>query len=547
MRVPRRALRTVVLALALAVAGVAPATAEAAAAWKAVSAGAGASVDFRAVATYRPPGQTTDVVVAVGQDTSTHEAAIFRLVAGSWQRDPIAQVPAGSRLTAVALTRDAAWAVGDKAGTGEDESPCEACEPFVVRFAGGGAELARAPDPGAETPPSWIQLPVDKTSGPLTSVVLSGDDGFLGSARGDVHRIEDGAIGGSLAYTPFATRPTAVNGLALPAAEHGFAVGDSSLPSGGRIFELSAGGAQAAGFQPNPAPAAALRAVAAVPGAAGQPSPALAIEPAAYWLPDAAGIWRREQPSPAFSDPSNDLRAVAMLREGATITSAIAGSASGQPGQEGAVWIRSGTANSGSWTPYQRLGPPLRGVAVAGREDVWAVGGGGAVLHFAPVLSDDDGGDGGDTGTDGDTGTGGRTGSDRAAGGPAGGSSKGGNDIPTQVIVKPPPRRRPGSKPRAPKPRRMVRDLRVRVGRGRVFISFRLLARARVGARAMSGRRTVGRLKARLMRPGNRRLIVRYRGRKPPTKLQIIVRPTTRAAASRWSAPQRENRRHARR
>jgi hypothetical protein len=70
-----------------------------------------------------------------------------------------------------------------------------------------------------------------------------------------------------------------------------------------------------------------------------------------------------------------------------------------------------------------------------------------------------------------------------------------------------------------------MRGVRVRVFRGRVVIYFRLVKRARVSARALRGRKLVGLAAARLMKAGRGSLVLRYRGAKPPSQLQIIVRP----------------------
>jgi hypothetical protein len=72
---------------------------------------------------------------------------------------------------------------------------------------------------------------------------------------------------------------------------------------------------------------------------------------------------------------------------------------------------------------------------------------------------------------------------------------------------------------------RLLRNVKVRVLKGRLVISFRLIASARVAVRAMRGHRLVGRTAARLMRKGQGRVVLRYRGNRPPTQLQLIVRP----------------------
>ncbi|HEV2813188.1 MAG TPA: hypothetical protein VGW10_08060, partial [Solirubrobacteraceae bacterium] len=72
---------------------------------------------------------------------------------------------------------------------------------------------------------------------------------------------------------------------------------------------------------------------------------------------------------------------------------------------------------------------------------------------------------------------------------------------------------------------RLLVGLKARRTGRRLVLSFRLRARARVFVTALRGERIVGRLSSRPLRPGARRLVVTFRGRKPPTQLKIVVRP----------------------
>jgi hypothetical protein len=52
---------------------------------------------------------------------------------------------------------------------------------------------------------------------------------------------------------------------------------------------------------------------------------------------------------------------------------------------------------------------------------------------------------------------------------------------------------------------------------------FRVRARARVGVIAKRGHRVVGRRAMRVMNKGRARIVLRYRGRQPPTQLKIVA------------------------
>jgi hypothetical protein len=53
-----------------------------------------------------------------------------------------------------------------------------------------------------------------------------------------------------------------------------------------------------------------------------------------------------------------------------------------------------------------------------------------------------------------------------------------------------------------------------------------------VSARALRAGKLVGRSSARLLKAGPGSLVVRYRGAKPPSQLQIIVRPVSGAGSA---------------
>jgi hypothetical protein len=509
-----------------AVAAIAPAAASAAPVWQLDSPATASGVDFHAVAAYRPAGQATDVIVAVGQDPVTQAPAIYRRVNDSWQQDSLPAALTHACLVDVAITASATWAIGNQDG-------CTGATPVALRLTGELTKSAASAE--------WASFDLSGPQGvpgPLTSIVLDGANGFLANASGSVYRIEDGDtphLGAAVTYSPNdQVKPKALTGLALAASDRALAVGDSAIAASPRIFSVTSSQASPEPFQPDPDGIVPLVGVGAAIGAPA--TTAVAIEDGAYWVPSDNGIWTRQRTS-TFTDQGTDLNGVTVTGSGDTLTSAIAGSLPGSGSPEGAVWLRSGAAgwpaSNGGWKRYPGLGTALADVSVVAPDDVWAAGAQGNIRHFGepppPEVKS-----GGDTG--GETGSGGGGGTDAGGGaggatGDTGGGSGGGSTPATVVIENPAPSQTPPSsttQPPAKRPttsQRLLRNVRVKMIRGRLIISFRLVAPARVGAQARTAGRLVGRLRERLLAPGRRTLVLRYRGRRPPTQLQLIVRP----------------------
>jgi hypothetical protein len=514
---------------ALVLAWLAPPLASAEPVWQAAGPGDAAKVDFHAIATYGTDA-THYVVVAVGQDTSTGSPGpvIYRRVDGQWERQALpASLGSAACLNGLAVTATAAWAIGNSTG-------CATGTPVVLRFPLGGPELAKT-----DTAAKWEPVTPSAVTDPLSSIALQGATGYVGDVKGNIYSVDDASattpVGAKVSATP---QPTAVNGIALTDGKD-LAAGDNALPNGGRVYEVASNGASPAQFKPD-----ASGAVALVDVAATSDTP-VAIEDGAYWRPDPAhqNLWTRYRPADTFSDAGMHLRGVDVAGSGEGTTAAIAGVTDAG----GAAWLRDGSngnawiLSTGGWRKYTGLGAALEDAAVVAPNDVWAAGAQGNVRHFAepppPPKQDDEGGTGGDNGSASSTG-GGST--DTGTG--AGTSSAG--DTPHTTIVE-----QPAPKSGAPKPTpanagqtpkgaqrkptgRLMRDVRVRVVRGRLIITFRLTAPARVGARASTAGRVLGQVSARLLGPGKRSLVLRYRGQRPPTQLQLIVRPAGRATTT---------------
>jgi Thrombospondin type 3 repeat len=87
------------------------------------------------------------------------------------------------------------------------------------------------------------------------------------------------------------------------------------------------------------------------------------------------------------------------------------------------------------------------------------------------------------------------------------------------------PEPEPEPRRRTTRPRRLLTHLRVeRRGRRALVVKFRLSRRARVAVTATRNGRVVGKTGFHRLRKGQRKLIVRFRG-KPPSNLKVVVRP----------------------
>jgi hypothetical protein len=486
------------LALCVTVASAAwPGTAAAAPAWHDGDAGVPASADLRAVAAYRPAGAAADTVIAVGRDTELGQAVVYRLADGYWQQDQIAGVPADSCLASVSVTPQAAYAVGGKGG---------GCG------SGTGALIMRLPVEGGSFASSW-QVVDGGAIGPLASISLSGGDGYLSSTAGAIYSLHDGA---EPAIAAVDAKPgTAQVGAVAAYGSGGFAVGESAPAPGVRVYNLDSSGA-------TPAPSAASAPPTAV--AALGPAAAIAIEgsngdqrctasTAPAYLYPADGVWRRTAGDTSFPAGS-DLRGVAMSGSATSATEAIAGAVpDGTGGCTGYVWSRTGpAAASGGWIRSAALGEPLTGVAVVASDDIWAVGAHGAVLRYfdkpAPPADDPTPPPGDDPG-------------------PPPQQPK--PPPPHVTVEQPPPSPRPptrhGHRHHAKPPRQLMSHVRVKVERGRLIVSFRLSAPARVRIEPRSHGHLVGARRSRVLPKGRARMVVPYRGSRPPGQLRIVVRP----------------------
>jgi hypothetical protein len=363
MQRPRATVVTALAAAAVALGAVAGPAGADGLGWYDAGAAVPASVALQRVAAFGAPG-ATQVVVAVGKDAATGDAAIFRRVGGAWQRDTVAGLPAGSALAGVAVTATAAWAVGSY----PDPADASASLPLIVRLPGGATAAADA---------GWTTI--DAASLPsgaqaLLAVALRAGDGLIGDGAGHVYPVHDGGATGATVGAALSSvnAPAATTGLALSADGTGFAVGDRPAGSDGdkAIYAVDTSSSVAAVSPAATAvdsPAQDMLAVSAA-----DPQTALAIDATGVWQPATGGVWSRQ----AGFGSGASLRDVSVVAGGAA---AIAGTRTTDPAAPGTVWRRTG----GGWTANGSLSAaPLNGVAVAAGNDIWAVGDGGTVLHY---------------------------------------------------------------------------------------------------------------------------------------------------------------------
>lgn len=529
--------------------------------WHEASAGLTDKVDLEAVAV----GDDGAVLAAGSEreaDAATGKAAIYRYAGGEWHPEKIDGVEApSSSIAGLAFGNGLALAVGEADGG-----------PLLLVY-----EDGEDGEKGA-----WgladVDVPETMTS-PLTSVAASGNVAYAGDASGVVHRIAADAggepkivqvTGGTLGDRP-------VNGIALLGPGAGFAVSDRPLGSLAfgtqplpvyslRQTTVAGQDVEAAGqelevsddvhrytLMPELANTASAGSadLSAVAAATGATTVAIALERqgGGYWQPTTGtgNSWRRvgQLPKPAAADT---VTANSVSMPGTTLTgTAVAGTIDGK----GTVWRRGATwATDGDLTA---AGSPLKGVFGIGADETWAVGASGTALRrYAdpppppePPTGDGGSGPGGDGGTGGNGSTGGGSTGDgaqaSAAGAPSSPPSSGTRPAATtpkiEYVVdqlRPCTTRRLVSRVRVRATR--ARGKRSRRARGRLVVSFRLRRAARVTISAKLGKRTVGRTRTRKLKRGARRLVVRYRARRVPSRMRILARETgctPRSAANR--------------
>jgi hypothetical protein len=533
------------LAGALSVLASAPAFADGTATWHAEG-GVPASTSFSAVATDQP-ANSSRVVVAVGTDTTqtvsgtttttTNKAVIYSDVGDAgWQKDTITSLPdptttgCSTSLTGLALTDTAAWAIGTQSG-----ASCPTAGPLIVRFPGGAAGLvtASAPSPSSTTPipPSWSTQASRSEMGTLSAIALypansTSSDGLIGDSKGALYPITDdlkngGAI--TAALTQPQTPPGAIHGIALYGFQTGYAVADDSkLPdgslSGVRIFSIGtttgSEAVSAAPFVPNSnagkPPLAAVAALKATNARAIEASADSSSGASYYWAPDSSQAWNRQSFTLPSPDPTAQFKAISLAApQSSSVMTALAGSDSQSAG---VIWVQFGTAAP---VTSLRVASALRGITALDANNMWAVGGSGTIEHLyvdPPKTTTT-------TTTTSSSTSGGGCGSSCSSTATTSSQSQ------PQIIVTQKPAPRPTTGKARPRIGRLLLRPRVHVERGRLVITFFLTARASVAVRALTGSRLVGAMAARTLARGNRRMVVHYRGRRPPTQLQIIVRP----------------------
>ncbi len=442
--------------------------------------------------------ETVTVTDEAGVEKTEVQAAIYRLVDGAWQRDVLTDSPGEpilGELVEVAGDGATAWAVGMRG----DDTP----QPLLVK--------------PAAAPGAWEAVPVgDKPVGRPLSVGVSSAGAWVGDDRGQLWPLTGGTVGATPTKT---ARDAAIHGLAVAADGTGVAVADGKSTDA-RIFNFGPAAPLA-----GPAPALPDTADQSLVAVARQGTTALAVDTTGYWTFDGQA-WTR-----STSGLGTGTRQLTDL----SLASGIHALA-GKVGADGHVWRRTGTSQS--WSSAKVTdGAAINGIAAISNIDVWAVGEQGVVVRYhnkpdpQPECSVNCGG--------GDTGGGGTGGEGGGGGGTGGGTdstatsstrdntttavppAKAGD--PTVYVVEPErPARKRGGKRR--KPARLLDRVKVVRRTRSLLVSFRLRAPARVAVSARRGRALVSRARSRKMRPGRRRVVLRFRG-KPPTALRIVVRP----------------------
>jgi uncharacterized membrane protein YgcG len=514
-------------------------------AWRDAQADVPSTVTFEAVAR-----TSDDSIVAVGRDGAGADAVpvIYRLAGGTWHRDTVGDAPVHGTLLDVAANASGVWAVGRQGALGD-----QGADPLIVKLtppapaAPADADPPADPaDPSADPPPAdpgaraWtVETPPAEAS-PLLSLSLADAGGYAGDGTGRLWPVAGPPGDTRTAIQVARTAPkgdprqAAVNGFALTGAGSGIAVTDGSMTDD-RIYAVSGSTSTS---QPT-VPDTAGRSVVAVD--ARSATDALAVDPDGYWKPGAGGAWQRT--AVAGSAAGARLTDVDLGEFGATAVG-------GAIGADGYVWR--GTPNT-SAPEKVATGAAVNGVAIAGPDDVWAVGDRGSVHHYSfvadptPVCTqncgDSSGGSGSGNGSSG-SGSGSGSGAGSGSSGSGSGASQGsstaasssGNGTttttvppaepgdPTIYIVEPDHRPAPRRGHPRPRHRRLLDRVAVKRTARALVISFRLLGPARVSIAAKRGGAVVASATSRALRAGRRRVTLRFAGA-PPTELRIVVRP----------------------
>lgn len=478
----------------------------------------------------------TGVVVAVGQNTDTAGGTtapapvVYRLAQGAWQADTIIGVPTdatAAELDRVAVAGGRAWVIGSYTSGSADAT---ITTPLVLHFDGTdltaatGSWSAATGTPAALTRPTAIGLAALPSNG--------GADGFIGDASGALFGLDDPATGTptwSTVSEP--TVPGPITDVAALGPESGLAVAAATTDNKPRFLGLAADPVTATQMDATPQPALTDLTQSPVGVAASDTATALAIDAARPWQPGSGGSWSRDTSSTAFGLSATTLTDVTAYKDAnATATFAIAGSNLFGP----AVWRRTGT---GAWATDNNDADdtltgtaPVSAVAITSPSEMWAVGSAGCVLHFWPKPPPPPQPDpNSDPGTGTDPGTGGTdpsltdtTGTEPAAA-PADVSESA--PAPAVTVVTQPPATKLGAKPKKPSRKAVMSNVALkRVKRG-LRLTFTLSAPARVSATALLGKKVVAKSKPARFKRGAGSLLVPYRGKKPPTKLKIVVKP----------------------
>ena len=164
----------------------------------------------------------------------------------------------------------------------------------------------------------------------------------------------------------------------------------------------------------------------------------------------------------------------------------------------------------------------LNGIAALEQYDIWAVGDKGTVLHY---VYDHDPVPPPSTGTPPPppppTSTGG-------GGPPPSKTSPAPLPPPHVTVVQPPPKRTRAHRGHR-KATRLVSHVHVKVDIGRLIVTFHLSAPARIQIEGRTKGRVIASAGPRVMRKGRARMILTYRGARPPAQLRIIARPAKKA------------------